>query len=221
MSGELQKTPDESVFNTPAAFEQGQRVAKLLSSSDIVPKAYQNNIPNTLVALEMANRIGASPLMVMQNLNVIHGKPSWGSSFIIAALNSCGRFEPLEFVYTGTEGADDWACHVLTKNKKSGAKIKGISVSMAMAKAEGWYSKAGSKWKTMPELMLSYRAAAFFGRIHAPDILQGMHTTDEVADIGTTQKTEDIPTIIVDKNEAAKTVEEPPATGEAKASDLV
>ena len=202
MSNELEKRPENSVFATSETFDQSQRVAKMLASSTIVPKEYQNNISNTLVALEMANRIGASPLMVMQNLNVIHGRPSWGSSFIIAALNSCGRFEPLEFIYTGTPGKDDWSCHVETTNKKTGKTIKGISVSISMAKAEGWMSKAGSKWQTMPELMLSYRAAAFFGRLHAPDILQGMHTSDEVQDIHA-GGTEDVPAVIVSINKKA------------------
>jgi hypothetical protein len=52
-----------------------------------------------------------------------------------------------------------------------------------MAKAEGWLTKTGSKWITMPELMLKYRAAAFFGRLYAPEVLMGMQTSEEVIDI--------------------------------------
>jgi hypothetical protein len=48
-------------------------------------------------------------------------------------------------------------------------------------------SKAGSKWKTMPELMMRYRAAAFFGRLYAPEITMGMHSVEEVVDITTHQ----------------------------------
>ena len=83
--------------NNTEKFELVQRQAKALSLSTMIPKDYQNNIPNTLVALEMAQRLGASPLMVMQNLHIIHGRPSWSSTFIIAALNSCGRFTALRF----------------------------------------------------------------------------------------------------------------------------
>jgi hypothetical protein len=57
-----------------------------------------------------------------------------------------------------------------------------------MASAEGWATKAGSKWKTMPELMLRYRAAAFFGRLYAPDILMGMQTAEEAADVVSVKK---------------------------------
>ena len=52
-----------------------------------------------------------------------------------------------------------------------------------MVKAEKWLQKNGSKWQTMPELMFHYRAASFFGRLYAPDILKGMHTIEENLDI--------------------------------------
>ena len=161
----------------PAQFEHAQRIAKLLSSSDLVPNQYKGNIANTMVALEMAHRMNASPLMVMQNLHIIHGRPSWGSSFIIASLNSCGRFGTLRFESTPT------SCKAVTMDKQSNAILEGPTVTMEMAKLEGWLDKPGSKWKTMPELMLKYRAAAFFGRLYAPEIMMGLYSADEVVDI--------------------------------------
>lgn len=158
------------------AFELVQRQAKALSASGLVPEAYKNNVPNCLIALETAYRIGASPMAVMQNLHVIHGRPSWSSQFIIAALNSCGRFSPLRFRMT----ADSCTCWA--KDKEDGEVLEGPTVTLAMAKAEGWSTKNGSKWATMPELMLRYRAAAFFGRLFAPDVLMGMHAVEEVED---------------------------------------
>jgi len=135
-----------------------------------------------MIALEMANRIQMSPIMVMQNLNIIHGRQSWGSSFIIALINSSGRFFPLRFKYTG-EG-DSRACYAYAKSKEDGEIIEGPEVSIKMAKAQGWYNKAGSKWPDMPELMLSYRSAAFFGRLYCPDVLMGLQTDTEIIDMG-------------------------------------
>lgn len=161
-----------------SAFETAQRQAKALSASDLVPQQYKNNVANTLVALEIANRIGASPLMVMQNLNIIHGRPSWGSSFIIAAINGSGKFTALRFVGDLTKGIK-----AVCQEKATGETLEGPVVTMEMAKSEGWLDKTGSKWKTMPELMMRYRAAAFFGRLYAPEITMGMHTTEEIVDI--------------------------------------
>jgi hypothetical protein len=55
---------------------------------------------------------------------------------------------------------------------------------MAMAKAEGWATKSGSKWRTMPELMIRYRCAAMWGRLYVPELLVGItHTQEEAIDI--------------------------------------
>lgn len=170
----------ENVFSV-ANFEHAQRQAKAICSSDLVPKEYKNNVPNTLIALDIANRIGASPLMVMQHLYIVHGKPSWSSTFLIAAINSSGKFKaPLRFDITG-EG-ENKGCVAWTIDK-TGEKLESPRVTMAMAKAEGWIDKNGSKWKTMPELMMRYRSASFFSRLFCPEITMGMQTSDEIIDV--------------------------------------
>lgn len=183
MSNELtiyhNNTP--SVYGSGEAFEHGQRVAKMLSSTSMIPKDYQNNVANCLVALEMSNRLGVSPLMVMQNLHVIHGRPSWSSTYLIACINTSGKFSPLRFRVTG-EG-DDRSCIAYATELATQEVLEGPAVSIGMAKKEGWYSKSNSKWPSMPDLMLRYRAAAFFSRLYAPEIAMGMLTSDEVQDI--------------------------------------
>lgn len=175
----LKKT-EQSAFSSIESFENAQRMAKVLVQSSLVPTAYKNNIPNAMIALEMANRIGISPFMVMQNLDVIQGKPSWNSTFIIAILNSCGRFAPIRFEFTGD--GDDYGCKAITTDL-DGNRLEGTKIDWKMVKAEGWLAKSGSKWKTMPDQMFMYRAASFFGRIYAPDLLKGMHSADEIVDM--------------------------------------
>lgn len=173
------------VFQNERSFEAAQRMAKALSSSDIVPIAYQGiaKLGNCLVALEISQRNRIPVLTVMQNLHMIQGKPSWSAQYVIAALNTCGRFDPIELEWQGQEGNDDWGCRVVTRAKRTGRELRGTLVTIAMAKAEGWFGRSGSKWKTMPELMLTYRAASFFGKVNAPDILNGMQTREEEEDI--------------------------------------
>jgi hypothetical protein len=170
-----------SAFSNGANFEVAQRMAKALSSTDLVPTAYKGNVANCLLALEVAQRTGASPMAVMQNLHIVQGRPTWSASFIIAAMNSCGRFTPMKFRVTGEGDARE--CVAYTTDVATGEEIEGPPVTIGMAKKEGWFGKTGSKWQTMPDLMLRYRAAAFFGRLYAPDILMGMHADDEVQDV--------------------------------------
>ena len=170
------------------AFELVQREAKALSLSQLVPKEYQGNIPNCLIAINLARRIGADPMMVMQQLDVIHGRPSWRSTFLIACINESGRYTALRYEIDG-EGQER-GCVAWAKERETGDRIEGPRVTMAMAQAEGWSTKAGSKWKTMPELMLRYRAAAFFARTNCPELTMGLHTADEVEDMQTAPRSE-------------------------------
>lgn len=173
--------PQEGAF-TPAAFDHAQRTAKMLAGSSMIPQAYQGRIDNCMIALEMAYRQGSSPLMVMQNLHIIQGKPSWSSTFIIAAINSSGRFSSkLKFRKSGQ--GDEYGYEAYAVEKDSGEELVGPKVTWKMVKEEGWLSKSGSKWKTMPELMFQYRSAAFFGRLHTPEIMMGMQSQEEVIDV--------------------------------------
>lgn len=168
-----------------SSFSLAVRKARAITSASMVPESYRGeaNLGNAMIALEVAERIGASPLMVMQNLYVVHGRPSWSSTFLIATVNACGRFTPLRFETQGTDpDADDYRVRAVAKDKESGEVCEGPWITWKMVKAEGWASKSGSKWKTIPALMFNYRAAAFWSRLFAPELSLGIHTADEVQD---------------------------------------
>jgi hypothetical protein len=169
------------------SFELMQRVAKGFCASTLVPRHYQGNTPeaigNCMIALNLAKRIGADPLMVMQNLAVVHGRPSWSSQFLIASVNTCGRFTALRYEFFGTQGQDDWGCRAWATEKSTGEKLVGADISMALAKKEGWYGRKDSKWQTMPQQMLIYRAGAWWTRAYAPELSMGLMTADEVDDV--------------------------------------
>lgn len=174
-----QQLQPQAVTPSAQVFELMQRKAKAYATSDIVPTQFRN-VSNCIVALEMAQRMDMNPLMLMQNSYIIHGKLGWSSAFVIACINSCGRFTHLRYKREG-EG-DSRSCIAYATDKATGEQLESVKVTMQMAKAEGWLSKAGSKWKTMPDLMLQYRAASFFGRAYAADMLLGMQSVEEIAD---------------------------------------
>lgn len=155
---------------------------KLFAESSIVPDTFRGNQGNCVIALNMAIRMNADPLMVMQNLFLVYGKPSWSSQFLISTFNSCGRFTALRYEWFGKQGSDDYGCKAWAVEKATGEKLEGATVTIWLAKKEGWYSKNGSKWQTMPQQMLMYRAASWFIRAYAPEIAMGLQTNDEVID---------------------------------------
>lgn len=226
-------------FFDPVQFETMQRVCKMFASSDLVPDTYKpkvKQIPNganpemvaaiqaenkaamdkavanCMIAVEVSMRIGASPLMVMQNMAVIYGRPSWSSKFLIATVNSCGRFEPLQFRFKelGALGMVEYTdyvwndhtrrkeavprqfdgrkvmnieCVAYTSKKGSKEVLESSPVTIRLAVEERWYTKDGSKWPTMPRLMLMYRAASMWTNTYAPELSMGMRTIEEQQDI--------------------------------------
>lgn len=171
-------------FQSAEGFNLLQRMATMFSSSTLVPQQFQGkqNFSNCVIALNMAQRLGADPLMVMQNLYVVYGTPSWSSKFMIAMFNQCGRYESIHYEETGEKGTDTQGVIAWAKEKSTGEILKGPEVTIKIAKEEGWYAKNGSKWKTMSDQMLRYRAAAWFIRTTAPELSMGLQTVDEVTD---------------------------------------
>lgn len=166
-------------------FEKLMEMSAMLSKSTIVPIMYQNRPENCFIALDMSSRMGISPMLLMQNLHIIQGKPSLSGQFISALVRSTPMFRDVTLTYVGNPKTDDWGAYVTARRTSNGDMIKGAMVTIKVAKSEGWFQKAGSKWQTMPELMLGYRAYAWFARQHSPELLNGLQSSDEIEDIGT------------------------------------
>ncbi len=260
-NGDLAKPSDAPMsLLTGQGFDQIQRVAKALCASTLVPAQYRAfsekkefgkvvgyepngaGLPNCIVALNMAQRMGADPLMVMQNLYVIEGRPSWSSQFIIASINSCGRFSPLRFemsepgkeqeisyqatVWKNKQKVEETrkakirhqTCRAWVIEKETGDRLDGPTVSIQMAIDEGWLTKNGSKWLTMPEIMLRYRSASLLGRLYAPELLMGLLAREEVEDFIQADRDES-GTYAVDMNDLRNRDPEPPSVPDGEEAD--
>ncbi len=164
-----------------------QQLARIFAGSSVVPKQFQRNEPNCIIALDIAGRLGLSPMAVFQNLYIIQDKPAWSAPFMISLFNhvASDRFEPLEFRFSGNPGTPDRTCVAFARRKDNGSIVEGPMVSRKTATDAKW----GPLWNSMPELMLRYRAAAFFIRTNCPEILFGLYTREEALDIVAAEKT--------------------------------
>jgi len=197
-------------------FESQWQIAQVFANSDLVPVHFKKP-ENAWIALNLAGRMGIDPFMLMQNLYVVHGKPGIEAKLAIALINDSGRFSPLEYEISGD--GDEKTCVAsasrINADGTTGQKIYGPPVSVKMAKDEGWFSKSGSKWKTMPDMMLRYRAATFFARVSCPEMLFGMQTKDEIVDASDAVPVDDAGPRI-EYNPAQETASEPAYTLEKK-----
>ena len=167
-------------YTDKEAFNNLYVMAKQLASSDIVPANYQNKPTNCMIALETANRMGLSPLFVMQQMSIIKGKCSWSGQACSTLVNGYPKFKNVRLVYIGKEGTQERGAYVEATRKDTDELVKGTTITMKMAEMEGWTSNP--KWKSMPEQMLGYRAYTFFARLHCADVLNGFMTEGEYED---------------------------------------
>ena len=178
-----------SPFTDGENFKKIFDIGKMFASSQLVPANYQNKPMDCTIAVDMANRMGVSPMMVMQNLYVVKGKPTWSGQACMSMIRGSREFKNVRPVYTGERNTDTWGCYIQAEYRDSGEIVKGTEVTIAMAKQEGWYSKKDkfgnetSKWQSIPEQMLAYRAAAFFARVYIPNSLMGVYVEGEPEDI--------------------------------------
>ena len=174
------ETEMANVWQNKDQFNQLLRAAQMLSQTSIIPQNYQGKPQDCFLAIEMANRMGVSPIVVMQNMYVVKGKPSWAGQACTMLINSCGKFKDVKHIYTGEKGTPNRGCYVTATRISDGSTVNGVEVTMQMAQAEGWTSN--SKWRNLPELMLAYRASAFFARVYCPEAMMGVQTTEELYD---------------------------------------
>ena len=181
-----------SIFLDMQRFADAQRVATLLASSSLVPDHFRNSVANCTIALNLADRLGVDPFMMMQNMYVVHGRPGIEGKLAIALVEGTGRFSPLKFRFEGQGRTDKGvqrpeSCVAYATELKTGEVIEGPPVTWKMAVTEGWTRDKKdqvSKWQTLPDLMFRYRAAMFFARVNCPGALLGLRSTDELEDIG-------------------------------------
>lgn len=161
-----------SIFNNKESFEAAKEMATFLASSSMVPGQFKGseNLANVMLAIELANSLQVSPIMVMGNLQTVEGKLGFSSRFIISLLKQ--RHNNLEFIYS----KDRKECMCIA------GELQGEAITIDRAKAEGWYD-TNKSWQTMPEVMLMYRAACLFQKLHEPDLTVGLVSAEELTDV--------------------------------------
>ena len=170
----------DSLLLNVESFEHAWRVGGVLASSTLVPEHFRNNVGNCVIALNYAHRVSLDPFLVMQKMYVIKGKPAIEAQLQIALFNNSTRFSTLRYKFSGE--LDSRKCVAFAQDLSTNEVLYGPEVSIQMSKDEGWYQKNGSKWKTLPDLMLRYRSASFFIKTYAPETTFGMNTKDEAED---------------------------------------
>lgn len=189
---QIQEFQDRKTELEVKKFELEQRKAKAFVATDFFPAHLRKgnetaNIGTAIIVLDLAQRMNIGALEVAQSIYIIHGKPSFETKFLVARLNSSGLLKGRLQTIVSPDGN---SAHCEAIDAQTGQLLKGTTITMEMARREGWLSKNGSKWQTMPELMMKYRAQSFFINEFFPEVKYGLKTSDEAEDIVTFEPNE-------------------------------
>lgn len=168
----------ENAIYSPDMSNHLFKVAGVLARSTLLPKHFQSQPENVFVGLQMAARMKIDAMMLLQNMQVINGKPGLSAVMQIALANKYGPFSCPILFKENLAGPNPSATAYAT-HKASGETVS-FTVDMKMAEAEGW--TRNPKYKSMPGVMLAYRAACFLIRRYCPEVTMGMQSSEEVED---------------------------------------
>lgn len=175
-----------SPFSNGDAFKLGCAIAERIAMSSLIPEDYRDKPENVLVAMDYAARLpGCNVLMVMQNMDVVKGRPGLRGAFLAGLINRSPLFSRLRYEWRGTdnpgkEPTPDYGCRAYATEVATGEVVYGTWIDWRMVVAEGWSSN--KKWNSMREQMFQYRAASFWSRVNASDITLGLYEAEELRD---------------------------------------
>ncbi|EGC2424435.1 recombinase RecT [Escherichia coli] len=169
---------------SPEGMNQLVRFAELMSQSKAtVPKHLEGKPADCLAVTMQAAQWGMNPFAVAQKTHVVNGTLGYEAQLVNAVVSSSNLLSTrLNYRWDG-----DWS-KVNGKSDKSpsltvtvSAVLKGeaepreLTISMAQAGVRN-----SPLWEQDPRQQLAYLCVKRWARLHAPDVLLGVYTPDEL-----------------------------------------
>ena len=174
MSKEIIVSELDSVSIEERIFELEQRKAKAMISGSILPQHFRN-VGDVIILDEMSRVLSVPTVMLAQGLYIVKGKPSMSGQLVIAILNGSGRFDaPINW----EEREKPWGVRAYASI--DGEVYSGEWIDDDLIKRNGWGNNP--HWVNNKSLMAKYRAASWFARLFAPDLLLGFRSEGEIED---------------------------------------
>ncbi len=159
----------------PTSIEEVFRLASAIAASGLAPSG-MNSPERLTVAILHGLEIGIPPMMSINKIAVIGGRPAvWGDA--IPALLLSRGFKIREELGAGPSGRFA-ECTVIRPNGETITR----QFTENDAKVAGLWGKQGP-WKQYPDRMLQMRARGLASRDGAADVLSGIYLAEEAQDI--------------------------------------
>ena len=178
-----QPTSEVSGFEMkPRTLKEAMDFCELMANSDLVPNAYKGKPGNIMVAIQMGQELGLSPMRALRSIAVINGRASmWGDDVLAMVLAS----PVCEYVNEADSTDKQGVC----KTKRKGCAEQVSTFTLEDAKRAGLLGKQGP-WQSHTGRMLKLRARGFGLRDTFADVLAGLVTAEEALDMPVIEPTD-------------------------------
>lgn len=143
--------------------------AQALAQASLLPKQYQRNPGNVLLAVELGESLGIPPIQAINTVHVIEGKPSASSGLISALVRRAGHT-------LRVKGDDQSATAEIVRSDDPDFTY---SVTWDMGRARNAGVTGKDNWKKYPAAMLKARAITEVARDACQEALMGVQYTPE------------------------------------------
>ena len=184
MGNEVVSTGFNPVSLMPSSFDAKLKMAQTLVKSGMLPQGL-NTAEKVCVALEWGHELQLSPMVAVNNIAVINGKPTLSADLMGALVRRSPEYGGIEWTCQTDEKAE---C-IITRLLPSGKEEKYTSTfTIEDAKIAGLASK--DVWRKYPRRMLKHRCMSYGLRDVFPDLLAGIYETEEAESITYKEPTE-------------------------------
>ena len=191
----------------PVDFANKFRMARVLCNSGLIPSGL-NTPEKVTVALQWGFELGLSPMVAVNNIAVVNGKPTMSADMLHAIARHNPEYAGLKWIEQTDKRAE---CVVIRKTANYTEETKGV-YTWEMAQAAGLTSK--DNWKKYPSRMLKHRALSYALRDAFPDVLAGIYNPEEMESVTPSNTTSEpvIRDITPSKEETERTSVKPSET---------
>lgn len=179
MNQELTTSNRLGMQTVPKTFGEQMHFAEVISQAKgMLPRAYEGNPANVLVAVQYGASLGIEPMAALQNIDVIQGTPTLSAKAVAAMVRAAGHRLYLDEDETNKAVT----CTIIRADDKD-HPFRAVR-DMAWAQQMGLTSK--DNYKKQPMTMLMWRAITACANKACPELflgLGGAYTADELHDM--------------------------------------
>ena len=169
----------------PQTFEQKYQMANVLVKSGLLPQGL-NSPEKVCVALQWGHELGLSPMVAVNNIAVINGKPTLSADIMAAVAKRSPEYGGIEWIKNSETEAECKITRILTNGK-----TESITSHFTIEDAQKAGLTGKDVWRKYPKRMLKHRCLSYGLKDMFPDILAGLYTPEEMESGSTEQVVEE------------------------------